>query len=164
MLSSARRISPAAAGFFQQVEDIRQSLMSSACQMRCSAIRREKGVFRASVLLRKLRCDPVRRNSFASFSAPAPLPLMPLLVFLFCAPPAAPRRAQICMCFARTKEKNSLPPRRTTVGVGQLCFEWQERQRKKRRHVSSRCAEQGCTRLRFVGGDTKGVSPLGHLW
>ena len=28
MLSSARRISPAAAGFFQQVEDIRQSLMS----------------------------------------------------------------------------------------------------------------------------------------
>ena len=58
--------------------------------MRCSAIRREKGVFRASVLLRKLRCDPVRRNRFASFSAPAPLPLMPFLVFLF-----APRQPRL---------------------------------------------------------------------
>ena len=58
--------------------------------MRCSAIRREKGVFRASVLLRKLRCDPVRRNRFASFSAPAPLPLMPLLVWLF-----APRQPRL---------------------------------------------------------------------
>ena len=42
------------------------------------------------MLLLKLRCFPVRRNSFALFSAPAPLPLMPLLVWLF-----APRQPRL---------------------------------------------------------------------
>ena len=132
--------------------------------MRCSAIRREKGSISR---LRAFAETALRSCSaqqlcivFCTRAAAA----YAVIGFPFCAPPAAPRRVQICRCFARTKEKNSLPPRRTTVGVGQLCFEWQERQRKKRRHVSSRCAGQGCTRLHFVGGDTKGVSPLGHLW
>ena len=40
MLSSARRISPAAAGFFQQVEDIRQSLMSFS--VKCGVLRSDE--------------------------------------------------------------------------------------------------------------------------
>ena len=132
--------------------------------MRCSAIRREKGSISrlrafAETALRSCSaqqlCIVFCTRAAAAYAVPG---------FPFCTPPAAPRRVQICSRFACTKEKNSHPPRRTAVGVGQLCFGRQERQRKKRRHVSSRCAEQDCTRLRFVGGDTKGVSPLGHLW